>query len=320
MSLFSNLFGGKKPQAPSDWSTWSPDRIRAYVQAGGDPNGRDADGATPLIQAVALGHLPTTDELLRRGADPNVRTDNGLAVLHYAVMARCSAANKTAIISALIDAGADVNARDPDGLTPLMCATLKGEREIEHFFAGRGADPEMRDNRGGTAARWADIGHTWRQDSTLAGSFDWAAMSESEIRTFLAEGGDVNRLDKDGATALMAATAMGADALVRDLLARNADVNAADHDGQTALMLAAGLETPATSRIIEALLASKADVNLQKRDGWSALMFAAARNRPDVVRTLLDHGADAGRRNAHGMTAHTLAKANGHARILALLR
>ena len=61
----------------------------------------------------------------------------------------------------LIDAGADVNARDIDGWTPLMYAALNGHTEIVELLIESGADVNAEDNNGQTVLMFATRGgHT----------------------------------------------------------------------------------------------------------------------------------------------------------------
>jgi len=55
--------------------------------------------------------------------------------------------------------------------------------------------------------------------------------------------------------------------------------------------------------IMKVLLDSGADINAQIENGWTALMFAAALGRTEAVGLLLERGADTGRRDTHGLTA-----------------
>ncbi len=157
------------------------------------------------------------------------------------------------------------------------------------------------------------------------GSFDWAKMAESDIKTFLDRGGDVNHRDKDGGTALMAATRFGSQNLVAALLKRNADVNATDSDGVTALMIAArGYSNPETnredwSRIGMMLLGRNADVNIQKKDGWSALMFWSQAGDAELVRYLLAKGADVNAKSRQGVTSLMAAAVVGHSEVVQIL-
>ena len=83
---------------------------------------------------------------LSRGADPNARDKRGRTPLHEACHAEA--------IAALLDAGADPNARDEDGLTPLHyaaeAAAIVGQTEAIAALLDAGADPNARDKRGRT--------------------------------------------------------------------------------------------------------------------------------------------------------------------------
>ena len=51
-----------------DWAT-----LQLLLSAGVSPNVQDGDGSTPLLNAVWFGQKPIVDELLERGANPNIR-------------------------------------------------------------------------------------------------------------------------------------------------------------------------------------------------------------------------------------------------------
>jgi ankyrin repeat protein len=103
-------------------------------------------------------------------------------------------------VEAALDAGADVNARDGDGITPLMHAT-RGERpeianpassdhpEVAELLIRRGADVNAKTDSGFAALIWAArYGH------------------EGVAKVLITHGADVNAKDKEGMTALRWAT------------------------------------------------------------------------------------------------------------------
>jgi ankyrin repeat protein len=103
----------------------------------------------------------------------------------------------------------------------------------------------------------------------------------------LRNGVDHDARDETGATALMHAAAVAPGAIVRQLLDAGADPNLADRAGATALMWA----THDAERV-RLLLAAGANVNAMRSDGVTPLITAAIRGRADVMRLLIDAGAD----------------------------
>jgi ankyrin repeat protein len=91
--------------------------VRAKNRRGAEPIHYAADGVpggpawNPDAQAATIACL------IAAGADPNVNDKSGVAPLHRAVRSRCAAAVKV-----LLESGADVDAANGRGSTPLLLA------------------------------------------------------------------------------------------------------------------------------------------------------------------------------------------------------
>jgi serine/threonine-protein phosphatase 6 regulatory ankyrin repeat subunit B len=127
----------------------------------------------------------------------------------------------TAGVKALIDKGADVNAKNKDGDTALMSASLKGHTEIVKALIEKGADVNAKDKAGWTALMSASF-------------YGYIEI----VRALLNKGADVNAKSENGYTALMYASQYGRIEIVNALLNKGANVNAKNKDGKTALMWA----------------------------------------------------------------------------------
>jgi ankyrin repeat protein len=114
----------------------------------------------------------------------------------------------------------------------------------------------------------------------------------------------VDAVNKDGMTALMAAASSGRDGMVRLLIENEAKVDARDNDGWTALMYASsGGHWSAAKELIEA----KADVDATEKKGWSPLMMALYNGRGSVSERLIKAGAKMPAKAPNGLNAILLA-------------
>ncbi|CAJ2376017.1 MAG: hypothetical protein IBGAMO2_180003 [Arenicellales bacterium IbO2] len=140
-----------------------------------DVHGRDGQGNTPLHWAVETPlHLLATERpgrvldvvetLIHAGANVNASNSNGDTPLHGAVLS-----NDLEIVTALIESGADVDARNRGGWTPLHQLTQPKEPNLGIFTAlvNRGADVNVR-TKGGYTPLHLLAEKKWAGDVTLA--------------------------------------------------------------------------------------------------------------------------------------------------------
>ncbi len=108
-----------------------PDTITSY----------SPDGWTPLHLAVAFGGPDATAMLLELGAPVDQRSRNSLANTPLHACAAISGSPKIATI--LLDAGADVNARQAGDFTPLHAAAANGSVELVTLLVPRFRRPAI---------------------------------------------------------------------------------------------------------------------------------------------------------------------------------
>ena len=91
-------------------------------------------GWTPLRLAVIHGHMATAEALLNGGADPNVKDEENIPLLHQAVIR-----GKKEMVELLLDKKADVNTKDSERETALDEAEEQGNKEIIELLRQHGA-------------------------------------------------------------------------------------------------------------------------------------------------------------------------------------
>jgi ankyrin repeat protein len=137
------------------------DVARILIDKGADVNFLIEEGGTPLMGAARCLKPRLIEFLLSKGAQPNKRGDGGLFPLACPFQPNVEAVDKQIeCIRLLVSAGAGINDRTDSGATPLMNAAWYGNTLAAEELLRLGADPELRDNRGRTAAMMAfERGH-----------------------------------------------------------------------------------------------------------------------------------------------------------------
>ena len=339
--------------------TGNVDSIKLLVETGAKVGAREQwQGQTALMWAASQNNAAAVKTLIALGADKNERSKllsfpefkfetSGMVVtvlprggwtpLMYA--ARDGAADA---VGALADAGADLNASDPDGTTALMYAIINAHFDTAAVLIEKGADPNVSDSTGTTALYSAVDMHTMgpmlsRPSPKLVDKLDSADV----VRLLVARGANVNaRLKRpiigrhhtptgdaslgEGTTPLARAAKSNDLQLMKVLLDADADPKLTLKDRTTVLMIAAAggavvgayaVAIPVTEdssiEAIKLCLDRGVDINAFNTNGTTAVHSAVQRGSQKVVRFLADHGAKLDMKNKQGRTPLDIAQGVG---------
>lgn len=261
--------------------------------------------------------VESIQQLLAKGADVNAQSDDGSALM-MAVRR-----GQTEIVKLLLARGAQVDARHRLGDSALIMSARRSIPEMNPP-SGQSLPPPASDVMSLLLANHADpnfIGH-WRQTALME------ANTAAKVKLLLTHGAQVNVRDEMGKTALVHAVNRGDVEVVEALLQAGADASIPDEKGTTALMYALQEPSPynregTPEQRLEAarlLLKGKVgDVNAQNENGETSLMRAVDRGEIEVVKSLLERGANVNLSDVLGNTAAVRAYTNDQTAIQQLV-
>eukprot|EP00698_Gefionella_okellyi_P026280 TRINITY_DN9949_c0_g1_i1.p1 TRINITY_DN9949_c0_g1~~TRINITY_DN9949_c0_g1_i1.p1 ORF type:complete len:588 (-),score=125.34 TRINITY_DN9949_c0_g1_i1:6-1736(-) len=320
------------------------DFITLLLEKGAKCGVRDINGVSPFSVAVALGNMTLCNQLIASGA--NIADDDAFPLM-FAVLTRkrdlvqlilslkanpnatandqttalhLAAADDVEIVKLLLEAGANVNAPDGSGLTPLWIAAQFGRTDICDALVKGGADVNVVALTRGHATpllaalvgAYADTARVLlAAGANVHAKVDPAAKCESLAHVVLV---DVKRMlellkefnapldvpNTDGLTPLMAAASVGRDDIVSALLDAGADMNLRNERCGTALCVAV---MSGQVRCVKALLDHDAEPDIGDREGRTPLILAAMAKNRVIFRMLLKANASANTRDTAEQSA-----------------
>lgn len=304
---------------PLQWAVYEGNvaEVKRLLRAGADPSLANKYGATPMSLAAEVGNTEILKVLLEVG----VNVDSPNADGQTALMAVARTGNVEAA-RLLLDRGATVDARETwGGQTALMWASARRHPEMLQLLIDKGADVNARSIDRNYQRHVTAEGRPKSLDSGGLTPLLYAARENciACVDVLLKNGADIDLPDPDDVTPLLVAIMNANWDLARRLVEAGADVNQWDIFGESPLYTAvdqrnridgghASIDPPnrntglATVRL---LLERGANPNMQlffkpanvrgglHTKGATPLIRAAYNADLEVVKLLLEHGADA---------------------------
>ncbi len=272
---------------------------------------------TPLLVAIENNKLEAAAALLEK-ADPNFpNAENGNTPLNYACWMGADGHGNIDFVKLLLDKGADPNKKSGNEqigfLLPLDSAVRNKNIEIVKALLEKGADVNSGDSPLHTAIFIRNL---------------------EMVKAMLEKGADVNKYSEAQDTPLIVACDIKPETdeeipikteIIEALLEKNADVNLENPRTHmfplyVLLMRATKRLEPMTVELIDKFVERGADLNKKFPDSGVTILFRATRlGLVNLVKKLLEKGADKTIVNKEGLTVYDVADKYGLDEIMALL-
>ncbi|QNL97309.1 ankyrin repeat domain-containing protein [Treponema sp. Marseille-Q4132] len=285
------------------------DIAKALLESGADVNAEDNLGKTPVMLVIPEDKREAMYRiLLAYKADTAKKDAYGDTVLHSATMTSLT----PAVLEMLTASEADVNARNKDGVSPLLIAVQKRNLSHVKFYAERGADINSADRSGTTPLSLAlkdgqamlemlvNRANALSHDSNGNTPLHTAVIvnaSIEQIRYLVSLTDDINARNKDGNNALYLAVERNNKKIGELLLAKNADIFSTNNANDSPLHLALK-----KGGDIQGWLVTSRTITSTDGSGNTALHYAVEWDLKKAALSLIEKGANPEAKNANGET------------------
>lgn len=243
------------------------------------------------------GELHIAQVLLDYGANVNAVDKLGRTPLHLVANIRYYFEHDLIYVAKLLlENGADVNAKDKNNVTPLCLASYNGRLAIARVLLAYGAASNSKDNMGKSPLHLVAQGRRY---------FHFKDDGVDLSQLLLESGADVNAQDEDNRTPLHLASYYRKVEIARVLLDGNSAASPKDNQGRTPLHVAAEGHSGDGDVLARLLLERGADVDALDDEDETPLHLACRFGTVETVQVLVNAGANANyasARNARGQT------------------
>jgi ankyrin repeat protein len=271
--------------------------VAELLKKGAQVNVKDKDGMTPLMMTIKARRMEMAVMLLEHmeGEGLEAKDEQGRTAMHVAAQW-----GQAELVAVLVSKGAQVDVKDKDGNTPLMMAIKAGRIEMARMLLEHmeGEGIEAKDEKGSTAIHLA---------AKCGRRFTDKEARTQLVAVLLSKGAQVDVKDKDGITPLMLAIKR-ADIEVAQVLLQHLEgegLEARDKQGRTALHLTVSDRAHYDIPALKLLLEHGATANTKDGNGVTPLMNMVLRGSLTSVQLLVQHVGEQGlqERDQEGRTA-----------------
>ena len=310
--------------------------LEITLDNGADVGSLDSFNGTGLIRAAERGHSDIVGRLLQTDIDVNHINNLGWTALHEAIILGDGDQRAHDTVRLLIAGGADVQLPSQrDGAVPLVMAASRGQNDIAATIQSALDAPPIGDpdsdllaaagsgDADGAALAIAAGANIETRDTKLRTPLLIAATNDGTAvaRVLVALGADPDALDDRHDTPWLVTGVTGSVEMAEILLDAHPDLAILNRFGGTSLI-------PASERghldYVRRVVQTDVDINHVNDLGWTALMEAVlfgqgSATHQEIIRVLLDAGADPTIADADGTTPVQHAVARGYREIVELL-
>ena len=215
--------------------------MQLFLEHGEDVNAWDKAQDTPLHLASSKSWPEIVQVLLDHGAEADARNADGQNPLHRVPQLQYyHSLHGANIVMQLLkhEVGSDVNERDKDQETPLHLASYYLSSDLVKVLLDYGAQVDAEDNRGLTPLHQLVLGNHKCQSLSGTGRLEpWDSRAIYTAHLLLERGADVNAQNKDNETPLHLASRLRLHELARLLLEHGADLDVKNSEGKSPLLV-----------------------------------------------------------------------------------